>query len=233
MPRPKSFDTDAVAAAALAVIDRDGLDGLSMRTLAAELGLRTMSIYRYVESRSEVEQLVVRTVLADLDLDLDLDLALDGTWGDRVAALVERMHAAAARHPAATPLLLAHRHVGESSWGWGEAVLAALTEGGLTGQHRVIALRALQSYLDGAIQLQRFGPLDGSGTLALAELPAEPYPLLTTTALDSRGLTPRDEFRRGLVVLIRGLGGEVSPHPTAGTDDRRPPATTRGQECGT
>jgi hypothetical protein len=52
MPRPRSLSHDRIAAAALAVIDRRGLAALSMRTVAAELGMGTMSLYRYVTTAS-------------------------------------------------------------------------------------------------------------------------------------------------------------------------------------
>jgi len=67
MPRPRSLTQAAIAAAALAVIDRDGVAGLSMRAVAAELGTGTMSLYRYVADRDELERWVVDLVLAEVD----------------------------------------------------------------------------------------------------------------------------------------------------------------------
>lgn len=63
MPRPRSLTTQAIAAAAITVIDRDGLAALSMRTVADELDRRTMALYRYVEDREELECLVVELAL--------------------------------------------------------------------------------------------------------------------------------------------------------------------------
>src|SRR5438477_8989130 len=51
MPRPRSVTPERIARAALAVIDRDGLEGLSMRAVGQELGMGTMSLYRYVPDR--------------------------------------------------------------------------------------------------------------------------------------------------------------------------------------
>src|SRR5476651_2571201 len=51
MPRHRSLTDTDVAVAALAVIDRGGLDAFTMRAVAAELGMATMSIYRYVSNR--------------------------------------------------------------------------------------------------------------------------------------------------------------------------------------
>src|SRR6266542_4940063 len=62
MPRPRSLTLPQIAAAALAVLERDGLAALSMRTVAVELDVGTMSLYRYVDSKEQVEELVVGLV---------------------------------------------------------------------------------------------------------------------------------------------------------------------------
>src|SRR5216684_1301253 len=67
MPRPRSFTHSRIATAALAVVDRDGLGALSMRTVAGELGMGTMSLYRYVQDREELERLVVDVVIGTVD----------------------------------------------------------------------------------------------------------------------------------------------------------------------
>jgi AcrR family transcriptional regulator len=63
VPRPRSLTPDQLAVAALAVIDRDGLAGLTMRAVATQLGVSTMGLYRYVRDRRELEALVVELVL--------------------------------------------------------------------------------------------------------------------------------------------------------------------------
>ena len=102
MPRPRSLTTPAIAATALAVLERKGLEGLSMRAVAGELGVGTMSLYRYVRSREELEGLVVERVLSTVDLD---DLGPDVPWAERVATMCERVRDAVGAHPAVVPLV--------------------------------------------------------------------------------------------------------------------------------
>ena len=201
MPRRRSLTTAAIAAAALAVIDRDGTAGLSMRAVAAELHVGTMSLYRYVSDREELERLVVDLVLAPVDTSQAHRLA----WQRRVAELAERARAAIALHPAVIPLLLTHRHTAPNSWRWTEAMLAALTEAGFAGQQRVIAQRCLVAYITGALQAQYLGPLAGPGTTALAALSPTDYPLLTETAKYAREVPPEQEFGQGLDIVLQGL----------------------------
>jgi AcrR family transcriptional regulator len=200
MPRPRSLTPVLLAKAALAVIERAGPSGLSMRAVADELGMGTMSLYRYVQSREQLEVLVVDLVLEGLDLDV----TRHKTWIDRATALAVRAHAAATAHPAATPLILGRRDASLHSLRWGEALLRVLTEAGFAGQRRVIAFRSIVAYVFGAVQLQQLGPLAGKGTEAITMLPHDDFPLLAETARSARKIAPEMEFLSGLRLVLRG-----------------------------
>jgi AcrR family transcriptional regulator len=202
MPRPRSLTESGIAVAALAIVDRDGLASLSMRTVATEMGVGTMSLYRYVAGRDELEGLLLGHVLESVDLEV----AKGSPWTERVVSLAERVRAAIGDHPAVVPLLLTRRQVTAPSLGWGEAVMAALADGGFTGPDRAIAFRALLSYVIGAVQVEHFGPLAGAGTAALADLPTDVFPHLADTARHARAIPSDEEFRRGLQIVLRGLG---------------------------
>ncbi|MFD0203569.1 MULTISPECIES: TetR/AcrR family transcriptional regulator C-terminal domain-containing protein [Saccharothrix] len=198
MPRPKSLTTSALAAATLAVLDRDGLAALSMRAVAAELGMGTMSLYRYVADRDALEALAVEHMMSRVDTAPPKAL-----WDKQIAVLVERIRAAIAAHPNAVPLTMAHRHRCPSLLRWSESVLEVLTRAGFTGEQRVIALRALLAYLIGATEIEHRGPLSSLGTEAMAAM--DEYPLLAETAATARTITLDIEFRRGLDVVLSGL----------------------------
>lgn len=201
MPRPRSLTPDEIAAAALTVIDRDGLSGLSMRTTAEELGRGTMSLYRYIEDREELERLVVDHVLAAVEIALPQKTS----WQEHLRTLATRIRAAVSAHPAIVPLLLRHRHSSQGVRRCAEGLLSALTDGGFAGEQRVIALRTLVSYLSGSLQAQDLGPLAGAGTRVLARLPATEYPLLSATAKSAKNVGADDEFLGGLTVVMDGL----------------------------
>jgi len=114
-------------------------------------------------------------------------------------------------HPAIVPLFMAHRHVSTAVQRCAEAFLRALTEAGFRGRRRVIALRALISYLNGALQAQHLGSLSGAGTAVLAELPQTDFPLLAETARAARRVPPEQEFRGGLRIVLDGLAGQCAP----------------------
>ncbi|GAA2313865.1 TetR/AcrR family transcriptional regulator C-terminal domain-containing protein [Streptomyces hawaiiensis] len=203
MPRPRSLSQARLASAALAVIDRDGLTGLSMRSVAKELGMSTMALYRYVEDREELERLVVDLVLGTVDTEPP---GPETPWQQRVEVLMGRLRDAVAAHPEIVPLTVAHRHRSLAGLRWSESVLGVLTEAGFDDDQRVIALRGLIGYLIGAIQLEHLGPLSGEGTLAMAELPSDAFPRMAETARHARKVSADREFMGGLALLLRGLG---------------------------
>lgn len=205
MPRPRSLTHDRIAAAALAVLDRDGLDTLSMRTVAGELGMGTMSLYRYLEDREQLERLVVDLVLDGVDLTPP-----DGPWQKRIGALAERVRDAVSAHPAAVPLFLTHRHTSTRVMAFGEAMLTVLTDAGFAGRRRAVALRTVISFLVGMFSAEHLGPLSGAGTVVLAELPPTPFPLLAETAQVARNISAVEEFRGGLAIVLAGLAAPAS-----------------------
>lgn len=207
MPRPRSLTPARIATATLSVIDRDGLAALTMRTVARELGMATMSLYRYVADREELEVLVVDHVLASVDTTLP-----DGDWRAQVTELAGRLRDAVRAHPGTVPLLVRHRHATPSSTRWIEATLTALTAAGFRGEERVIAQRTLASFLLGALENEYHAPLAGRGTRVMAELSVANHPLLAETAALAAKVGPDEEYRRGLAMVLAGLvpgGGEV------------------------
>jgi AcrR family transcriptional regulator len=202
MPRPRSLTPDQLASAALTVIDRDGLAGLSMRAVAKELRMSTMGIYRYVADREELERLVVESVLAAVDTEPPPP---GMPWNERIEAMVRRLRDTVSAHPAIVPLTLAHRHRSHGVLRWSETVLTVLSEAGFDGPQRVIALRSLLSYVIGAIQLEDLGPLAGEGTVAMSALPPTEFPRLAETARHAQNVGADQEFFGGLTALMRGL----------------------------
>ncbi|MEC3953740.1 TetR/AcrR family transcriptional regulator C-terminal domain-containing protein [Nocardia sp. CDC153] len=209
MPRPKSLTTADLAAAALAVIDRDGLPALTMRAVAQQLGMATMALYRYVPDRQRLEILVADAILGSIDVSPPPRT----DWRERLAILLDRARAAISAHPAAVPLALRHRQTSPATTRWIEAMLTVLTEAGFTGRDRVIAQRVVVDFLLGFLQNEHYAALAGAGTAAMAELSAAEYPLLVDTATQAREMSADDEFRGGTELLVLGLSARLRHRP--------------------
>ncbi len=172
-----------------------------MRAVATELGMGTMSVYRYVADRAQLEALVVDHVLTGVDTSVPDVRARHR----QIAELADRVRTAVGTHPAVVPLILAHRHTSPASMRWGNTVLGILADAGLGPAERVMAFRALVAYVFGALQVEHFSPLAGTGTTALATLDPADHPHLASTAREAQGIGPEREFRGGLDLLLRGL----------------------------
>ncbi|WP_419993693.1 TetR/AcrR family transcriptional regulator C-terminal domain-containing protein [Streptomyces boninensis] len=93
-PRP-AHTRAQIAAAAVRIADADGLDAVSMRRVAAEVGAGTMSLYNYVPRKEDLYELMVDEASAEYDLDKPLT----GDWAADVLGLAEQARDLMRRHP--------------------------------------------------------------------------------------------------------------------------------------
>src|SRR5271168_5518070 len=105
------FTIAEIGSAALEIVDRRGLEGLSMRTLAAALGTGPMTVYNYVKNRDELEELVAEAIIGDVKLPAKSD-----DWRADTAALATTLWHGVRRHPNAIPLVLTRRTLSSSSY---------------------------------------------------------------------------------------------------------------------
>ncbi|MEU2199470.1 TetR/AcrR family transcriptional regulator C-terminal domain-containing protein [Isoptericola sp. NPDC019482] len=92
-PAP-GHDRAGIAAAAVGLADAGGLEAVSMRKVAGVIGAGATALYRYVDSRDELVQLMLDAVLADLRYPL-----LTGAWRADVLALARALDAVCREHP--------------------------------------------------------------------------------------------------------------------------------------
>jgi AcrR family transcriptional regulator len=201
VPRPRSLTDAEVAYAAISIIDRAGAGALTMRAVAAELGMATMSIYRYVASRQQLEELIAAVIFSEVDIDPPSG----ASWRDRLTALVVRLRDKVKDHPQVVPLGLPHRLTSARGLRLSETVLGILADAGFPPEQRDLANRSLMVYLIGSLQFEHAGQLSAGAMAAMAELPRDEYPMLWASAHESRRLTADEEFDRGLTVVLDGV----------------------------
>ncbi|HEY3504988.1 MAG TPA: TetR/AcrR family transcriptional regulator C-terminal domain-containing protein [Actinocatenispora sp.] len=121
--KPPRTDTDDVVRAAIVLADSDGLGGLSMRRIATELGMATMSVYRHVANRDELVARMIDSALGTQPLPADPP---DG-WRARAELSARQMWAACQRHPwLAHALSMTRPQVAPNGMAHTEFLLAAL-----------------------------------------------------------------------------------------------------------
>jgi AcrR family transcriptional regulator len=199
MPPKAKFSRVQLQAAALALVDEEGLGALSMRTLAAALGTGPMTLYNYVRDRDDLDALVVEAVMAEISRP-----RARCDWQHDVRAIVEATWRTVRRHPNVIPLVLTRRTLHETTLDWAESLLDALARGGRSGTELLIAFRTVSGFVMGLAQAQLASTADPDVARAQA-LPPERYPRLIEIAKAATRLGADREFRAGLDIVMAGL----------------------------
>jgi AcrR family transcriptional regulator len=213
--RPAQRSRAGITAVALGIADREGLDAVSMRRLAAELGTGAASLYRYVRTREELLDLMTDAVGAQYELS-----APSGDWLADLIAFGEQTRAVLRRHRWLAGLALTRPVIGPN---------------GLTLIEHVLEL--LRSHPAGvAAKLEAFAMLNGiTAAFALHEqsdpdlqerntaylqhaLAAGEHPRLAeliAQAGPTAGAQPADRYPDLMARILTGiLGAGLEPSPT-------------------
>jgi TetR/AcrR family tetracycline transcriptional repressor len=134
-----------VVGAALAIVDRDGLDKLTMRALGRELGADPMAAYHYVPNKTALLDSVVEAVWAELVLAS----ITDEPWQDQLRAAGWAILATLRRHPRALPIMASRPNVSAAGMRMADHVLGLLTLAGLPPQEALLTLNSAGEYILG------------------------------------------------------------------------------------
>src|SRR6187399_159153 len=96
-----TVNRSSILRAALTIIDRDGIDGLSMRRLSDEVGRDPTVIYRHVPNKAALLDGVAEIVLGQLRVDI-----ADPDWARQLRAVAHDFRRVALAHPNVVPLLV-------------------------------------------------------------------------------------------------------------------------------
>lgn len=207
MGRPAVLSREKIAEAALAVIDRDGLAALTMRSLGRELGVAPMSLYNHVADRAALESLVAEAVVSTIDA-----AARPGDPIGEVKRLMTVLRAALNAHPEVIPLVLTRPTASEAALAPVEALLAALSRAGFDGPRLLYAYRTLFGFLIGFVQADLTSPVSSGQPATLSrvtggvlQLPRNQFPHLHRCAAIAATSSSDAEFEHGLGAILRGL----------------------------
>jgi AcrR family transcriptional regulator len=206
-PRPgrgARLSRAAVLDAAIALVERDGADALTMRRLGAELGVEAMSLYHHVPNREAVLSGMAERLMAQLQpAPAGAGWQDAGEWFARQLRIVAtgspQTFALTAMRPLREPVALAPV----------EGLLAALVRAGATPAAALVAYRALASYARGYALAEVVGfTVDATskdGEAALEGLDPTTFRVLGGRREELRGVRPDRAFDIGLRALLDGL----------------------------
>jgi AcrR family transcriptional regulator len=205
---------DRVIEAALRVMDEEGLEAVSMRRVAREVGVEAMSLYHHVEDKEDLLDGICERVMIEFDFPEPVD---DWTENCRRGARAWRNLLQA--HPAVMRLFAEQRGPVRSidSMRPTEFALKILRSCGLTDRDTAQAFHAFGGYIQGFVMMELGSIAGGSdeehvkmhAELAAA-LPGE-FPTLEAVSRYFAECDPDEQFEFGLDLLIRGLEAKVRP----------------------
>ncbi|MFI5764769.1 TetR/AcrR family transcriptional regulator C-terminal domain-containing protein [Streptomyces sp. NPDC051563] len=208
--RKPSYSREAITAAAVALADAEGIEAVTIRKVAAEVGAGAMSLYSYAPDKETLLELMVDHVAGELPT---AHTPTDD-WRAELKAIAHLQRAHMLRHPWLPAALTGRRTPGPNTLAFLERALAALRPTGLDGAAKLEVFAQLTAFVAGHVAHE----IAGAAALRSPERLAAEVRYLTTVATDghhpelaealaapARPLTPEATFTRFLTRLINGL----------------------------
>ncbi len=212
-PRQRSLSREAVVAAALAIVDKGGLDALTMRAVAGALGTGAASLYAHVGSKDELVELVVERVIGEISLEEAPD---PERWVEQLLQTGREMRRVWARHRDLARASFARIPLGENALRGSEWMISVMRAGGLSDRTIGLGCDLLALYIGAVAYEESLDPAEGVEPEEIAafvarlhdyfaSLPADRFPGIVALAGALTGADGDERFEFGLEVLIRGL----------------------------
>jgi TetR/AcrR family tetracycline transcriptional repressor len=201
----------SVLAAARRIADVEGVDRLTMRRLAAELGVTPNALYSYVPHKEGLLDALIDDLLGDIDPG---DLA-DVDWREGLVRVMDSSRRLLLAHPQLVSVFLARPGLGPNAARLGELTFGLLRRGGLEGEPAVEAFRVLLIYSLGfaAFQAPRIRLDSPERTqqveATFAGLPEDRFPEMRRLAGPLAAPTTDRLFDTGLRWLLDGISGRA------------------------
>jgi len=211
MRRPGSrqpLGREFILAAALEIIDTQGVAALTMRALATQLQSGTATLYRHFANRTALIEAVIDNVVSEVDLTTPM--ALSGPWHQACKSLAQQLFDALAAHPNLAPLLSLFPPAGTAGAVRRERFLAILLRDGFPPDVALRIYTSVGHYVVGfAVQIgaHLITSEPGAGSpIALPDLDPASYPATATiAAAGARPATLAEEFTYGLDLIFAGI----------------------------
>jgi TetR/AcrR family tetracycline transcriptional repressor len=206
-PKPREpLSRERIVDTAIALVDAEGLDALTMRRLGAELGMDPMAVYYYLPNKAALLDAVVEAVMAEIDLGVDDPSA---PAEDRLISAARAYAQVLVRHRNAMPLLLVRGPATPAALAPVEVMVAILRSGGVPPEHAVAGMHVLTAAVRGyaaiiANEMADPGNRDAEAQVALAS--PDQFPYLSEAAAGPRQDTEA-AFEFGLRAIANGLLG--------------------------
>ena len=156
----RGLSLDRIVTATLELVDERGIGAATMRAVSSRLGVRSMSLYRYVQDRDELFDEVVERIVNELADDPEVQLRPVDGWRPYLAGMAHGVRRYARAHPHAFPLVATRPPAAPwvnpplRSLRWVEAMLTGLAREGFSDEQVLFTYRTFNSFLLGYLLLE-------------------------------------------------------------------------------
>lgn len=220
-PKPSNrapLTPEAVVEGALVLADAEGLEAVTIRRLARELGVTPMALYWHFRSKDELLDGMVARIFEEIDLSVDAS----ARWQEQLRTLLGSMVSVLRAHPSTAILLSTRTASSEGSLRATEVMLDILGRAGFSpaeatqiARHALSTVTNLVSGEPGVVVQEKSAELIDArrrARLFLESLPPEQYPRLIEAATPlSEGVDPDTYFAFGLDLLLAGIEAMAAP----------------------
>lgn len=213
------LSTERVIAGAAALADEIGVDALTIRKLAAKLGVKPMTIYHHVPNKEAIIDGMVDLVFSEIGLP-----PRDAGWKQAIRQRAASARAVLARHPWAAPLMESRTSPGPATLRHHDAVLGCLRAGGFSIEMTAHAYAVIDAFVYGFALQEASLPATAGEEMAdlaqsmTAEMAVGEYPNLvefTAEHVVQPGYDFAREFDFGLDLILDGLEAKADQQTRA------------------
>jgi AcrR family transcriptional regulator len=207
-----------IISAAVDLIEREGVEAVSMRRIAALLDCGVMSLYNHVPSKAALLDDVAERVICGIEFT-----AMPGaSWEEQVRAQARAFRAIARKYPRSTMLVVSRPTASQTGLRPIENALATLREAGCGGSEAVLIVRAFIAFIMGSL-LREVGVTPGlreddagaeRAVPAAAPDPVE-FPQVTSLATELSRRDPDGDFEFGLDLLVHAIAALLPATPAS------------------
>jgi AcrR family transcriptional regulator len=212
-PVKEPLSRERIVAEALNLLERDGLDGMSLRKVAAGLETSGASLYPYVGDLKGLQSLVLDRALAEVDVCGPRR----GDWKARLTSVLRSYITVLLGRPGLAQLAMSDPAVGPNSMRILDTLLALLEEGGLNRATAAWGVDILLLYGNGIALEQSYGhdPTGGGSTIveAITQASTEDYPHVSASRTELLAGNSSERFSWAINALVTGI--LQSPVPSA------------------
>jgi AcrR family transcriptional regulator len=215
-PRRRALSRDAIVDATIRVLDAEGLDAVTMRRVAQELGTGGASLYAHVDNKDDLLELIRDRVIGEMHVpEPDPE-----NWREQIKECVREMRRVFVAHSDLARVNLANIPLGPNAIGQMDRMLAILRTSGLPDQVIAFAADLLALYatvvaVEDSSYASRLSPEEAERYFRelgeyLHSLPADRFPNMAALAPAMMAGDPDERFEFGIEVLISGIEAQAN-----------------------